>query len=524
MVSRTLISHIQAVRMGNKSDTLRIAQITKELDRLERAIRAKEWNYENEFSPNLLSGGTLGGAGQVFTASELLGMKQTYHSLQQEMALLKTVRSPIRRRTQFQLFIIELTAQQRYVHALMACGFYRYLSSDTTFNPQQLEQERASAEQEILQRGESYQTGLANRLTEIGSGNPIPALPNSPGSNPATQGARSFNLPNGNEEAPLPTFNSITSLEVFLTTQINESKRKRGAFDGMVSEGQYGSAQALLIDLLLTAKHQPELHTIPYADRQKIMEVGTKMRHLSESLTSLDYEAVKQLADELESLDNTVTMADVRAFAEKYPTQARVWARQADVLLKSNRVSDAQQMIEAALQIAPLDSQVQETIKNTQNDMLEKVDLLETLEEVVDDKDYREAHERMEEFMPLAESGDDPDLRSEFSLLLDMEKDVQTSLEKSEAMEDRGEYASAWLEVVDVSDEVSEDDRLVSRRNKLGARCGEFAKGFYSAEGFEERGKDAIALSWYLNLLEEAPGSEFLVERIDLLSQRLNML
>jgi tetratricopeptide (TPR) repeat protein len=246
------------------------------------------------------------------------------------------------------------------------------------------------------------------------------------------------------------------------------------------------------------------------------------MRHLSESLTSLDYEAVKQLADELESLDNTVTMADVRAFAEKYPTQARVWARQADVLLKSNRVSDAQQMIEAALQIAPLDSQVQEYIKDTQNDMLEMVDLLETLEEVVDDKDYREAHERMEEFMPLAESGDDPELRNEFSLLLDMEKDVQTSLEKSEAMEDRGEYARAWLEVVDVSDEVSEDDRLVSRRNKLGTRCGEFAEGFYSAEDFEERGKDAIALSWYLNLLEEAPGSEFLVERVDLLSQRLN--
>ena len=246
------------------------------------------------------------------------------------------------------------------------------------------------------------------------------------------------------------------------------------------------------------------------------------MRHLSESLTSLDYEEITQLADELESLDNTVTMIDVRAFAEKYPIQARVWARQAEVLLKSNRVSDAEQMIEAALQIAPLDTVVQESIKNTQNDLLERVDLLEDLEEVIGAQDYREAHDRIEEFMPLAENGDDPDLKSELSQLLDLEKDVQTYLEKSEAMEDRGEYASAWLELVNVSDEVSEDDRFVSRRNKLGAQCREFAEGFYSAEDYEGRGKDAIALSWYLNLLEEAPGSEFLIERINSLSQRLN--
>jgi hypothetical protein len=75
---------------------------------------------------------------------------------------------------------------------------------------------------------------------------------------------------------------------------------------------------------------------------------------------------------------------------------------------------------------------------------------------------------------------------------------------------------------VEVEDGVSDDKRFVSRRGELASRTAEFVKGYYSAKDYEASGKDAIALSWYLNLLEEVPGSDLISQRVEDLSKRLN--
>jgi tetratricopeptide (TPR) repeat protein len=524
-ISRNILNHIQAVRGGNKSDATRVSEIDRELKGLQRELRHKEWNFENEFSANKLTGESLGRGGQVFTAAEIVTIKDRYRSLQQERFLLKTVRSPVRRRVQFQIFILELTAQQRYIHALIACGFYRYLSNDTTFDPGRLEQERKQIEQESYQDDQKFREVLEMKSISAIEG-PVPAIPNlsssAPGIGaPIANGGFNAPAPPGGGEA-LPNFTSITGLETFLATRITDSRRKRKSLDGMIAGKRYASAQALLIDFHATARHQPELHTLPFEVRQDILNVGTNMRHLSEALTSLDYEAIRKLADEIEGSDSTVNMTDVRAFAEKYPIKARVWARQAEVLSRSGKFPDAEKMINAALEVAPLDSTVQDTIRKVQEDLLENQETLGELRNIVKDGDYREAYDRVDEFLPLAQVEGDPNLKEDFDALLDREKEVQASLEKSNALENRGEYASAWLEIVEVEDGVSDDKRFVSRRGELASRTAEFVKGYYSAKDYEASGKDAIALSWYLNLLEEVPGSDLISQRVEDLSKRLN--
>jgi tetratricopeptide (TPR) repeat protein len=528
-ISRNILNHIQAVRGGNKSDAARVSQIDRELKKLQRELQHKEWNFENEFSANKLTGKTLGGGGQAFTAAEIVTLKDRYRSLQQERFLLTTVRSPVRRRVQFQVFILELTAQQRYIHALIACGFYRYLSNDTTFDPERLEQERKQIEQESYQDDQTFRDALSKKSISAIEG-PVLADPfvdpsvssSAPGIGaPIANGGFNAPAPQGGEEA-LPNFTSITGLETFLATRITDSRRKRKSLDGMIAGKRYASAQALLIDFHATARHQPELHTLPFEVRQDILNVGTNMRHLSEALTSLDYEAIRKLADEIEGSDSTVNMTDVRAFAEKYPIKARVWARQAEVLSRSGKFPDAEKMINAALKVAPLDSTVQDTIRKVQEDLLENQETLGELRKIVKDGDYREAYDRVDEFLPLAQVEGDPNLKENFDALLDREKEVQASLEKSNALENRGEYASAWLEIVEVEDGVSDDKRFVSRRGELASRTAEFVKGYYSAKDYEASGKDAIALSWYLNLLEEVPGSDLISQRVEDLSKRLN--
>jgi|GEM_PF-1510859 len=527
MISRILLNHIQAVRGEHRSDKGRIGQIDREIAAREVEIRRKEWNLENEASPNLLNGELLGGkGGAAQTLAEILSLKERLRALVQERALLTTVRNPLRRRAQFQLFILELTSQQRYIHALIACGFYRYLSSDTTFDPQQLEEERNSLEAENREQNLDYQASLK----EIQSSTSV--IPNavnaSPllGATPSDTGAGGSG-PSGATSAAsaqgdsLPRFNSITGLETFLTTKIMDSRRKRQSFDGMISGKRYGLAQALLIDLHSTARHQPELHTIPLEARHDVLNYGNKVRQLSEALSSLDYESIKALSAEAGEIDSMIGTVPLKAFAEKYPVQGRIWARQAELLSRSGKFREAEEMMKAALQVAPLDKEVQATLKNVQDDLLEKREALEKLKKIVKDGDYREAFDRADEFLPLVESDGDPDLEKDFDSLMNREKDVQASLEKSKALEHRGEHAAAWLEVTEVHETVEDDSRFVSRRTELSARSADFAKGYYSAKDFEEEGKDVIALAWYLNLLNEVPGSDVLNTRIEDLSRRV---
>jgi len=527
MISRILLNHIQAVRGEHRSDRGRITEIDREINTREAEIRRKEWNLENEASPNLLSGKLLGGnGGAAQTLAEILSLKERLRALIQERALLTTVRNPLRRRAQFQLFILELTSQQRYIHALIACGFYRYLSSDTTFDPQQLEEERSSLEAENREQNLNYQASLKDIQTSTS------VIPNAVSASPLLgaappSGGAGGSIPSGAPSAAsaqgdsLPQFSSITGLETFLTTKVMDSRRKRQAFDGMVSGKRYGLAQALVIDLHSTARHQPELHTIPAEARHEILNYGNKVRQLSEALSSLDYEAIKLLSKEAGEIDSMIGTVPLQAFAEKYPVQGRIWARQAEILSRSGKFAESEKMMKAALQVAPLDKEVQGTLKTVQDDLLEKREALENLKKAVKDGDYRDAFNRAEEFLPLAESDGDPDLKRDFDSLLNLEKDVQASLEKSKALEDRGEYASAWLEVTEVTEKVSDDSRLVSRRAELSARSASFAKGYYSAKDFERAGKDVIALSWYLNLVDEAPGSDVLNTRIEDLSSRI---
>jgi tetratricopeptide (TPR) repeat protein len=527
MISRILLNHIQAVRGEHRSDKGRIGEIDREIASREVEIRRKEWNLENEASPNLLSGELLGGrGGAAQTLAEILSLKERLRALVQERALLTTVRNPLRRRAQFQLFILELSSQQRYIHALIACGFYRYLSSDTTFDPQQLEEERNSLEAENREQNLSYQASLKDIQSSTSvipnAVNASPLLGAAPsnggagGSGPS--GTPTSASPQGDS---LPQFSSITGLETYLTTKIMDSRRKRQSFDGMISGKRYGLAQALLIDLHSTARHQPELHTIPVEARHEILNYGNKVRQLSEALSSLDYESIKALSTEAGEIDSMIGTVPLKAFAEKYPIQGRIWARQAEILSRSGKFQEAEEMMKAALQVAPLDKEVQETLKNVQDDLLEKREALENLKMVVKDGDYREAFERGDEFLPLAESDGDPDLKRDFDSLLDREKNVQASLEKSKALENRGERAAAWLEVTEVPENVMDDSRFVSRRTELSARSADFAKGYYSAKDFEKAGKDMIALAWYLNLVDEAPGSDVLNARIDDLSRRV---
>jgi tetratricopeptide (TPR) repeat protein len=527
MISRILLNHIQAVRGEHRNDKGRISEIDREIARKEVEIRRKEWNLENEGSPNLLSGKLLGGnGGAAQTLAEILNLKEQLRALVQERAILTTVRNPLRRRAQFQLFILELTSQQRYIHALIACGFYRYLSSDTTFDPQKLEEERSSLEAENREQNLNYQTTLQDirAATSVipNAANTVPliGIPPSSGESSGSAPAASTS-PSTAQADTLPQLNSITGLETFLTTKIMDCRRKRQSFDGMISGKRYGLAQALLIDLHATARHQPELHTIPVNARHEILSYGNKLRQLSEALTSLDYEAVKALATEAGEIDSMIGIVPLKAFAEKYPVQGRVWARQAEILSRSGKFQEAGEMMKFALQVAPLDKEVQETLKTVQDDLLEKREVLESLKRVVKDGNYRDAFDRAEEFSPLAEGDGDPDLKRDFDSLVNLEKDVQASLEKSKTLENRGEYAAAWLEVTEVPEKVSGDSRFVSRRGELSTRSADFAKGYYSAKDFEKSGKDAIALSWYLNLVDEAPGSDVLNTRIEDLSRRV---
>ena len=486
-ISRTISGQISSLSGGRVDDQRRQAEISRELQRLTAERKRLEWNLKMSYSPNLVDGKTSSTEDERnFVRQQIEDVKAEVKRCEDEKKSLSHLVTTETRKLQFQQFIVELALQQRYIHALISCGFYRssFKGGDLKLNK------------------DAYPSGRPAQGT--GSEN-TPSVPST-----------------GGAPTQLPVISTITGMEAFLQNRIRDSMQERESIDNMLRENQLGAAESLLRKMVLTAKYQPELQTISFENRQSILQSGRKLRQLSDAVNAKDYDEILRLANSVESSEPLAGMADLKSFANEHPRKAMHWARQAELAMKGGDRKSMASLMEIAIRRAPLNQEVAQKIQSIQESARTDTDLLQELKRIVSAGDYRGAFERMNEFAPLAKAAKNDDkLKNDYENLLESEKSLRAALEKVNSFEVKGLYPEAWIELNALPQPIANDARVLERKTRIAADCPNFIKAYHKATTCEQENQSAKALAWYLNALVESPGNDDITSKINFLGGKI---
>jgi hypothetical protein len=457
-------------------------EINKELQRLAAERKRLEWNLKISGKPNALDGRTSTEDERNFIRQQIEDVKAEAQRYEDEKKSLSHLITTETRKLQFQQFIVELALQQRYIHALISCGFYRssFKGGDLNLNK------------------DAYPSGRPAQGT--GSEN-TPSVPST-----------------GGAPTQLPVISTITGMEAFLQSRIRDAMQERESIDNMLRENQLGAAESLLRKMVLTAKYQPELQTIPFQSRQSILQSGRKLRQISDAVNAKDYDEILKLVDSIEANEPLAGMADLKSFANEHPRKALHWARQAELAMKAGDKKTMSSLMDIAIRRAPLNQEVAQKIQSIQENAQSNNDLLMDLKRIVSAGDYRTSFERMNEFAPLAQSSNtDLKLKDAYEKLIESEKALRVAIEKTDSLENKGMMPEAWIELNALPQAIANDSRVLERKNRISAECPKFIKAYYKATNYENKNQAAKALAWYLNALVESPSNNAITSKVNLL-------
>ena len=296
----------------------------------------------------------------------------------------------------------------------------------------------------------------------------------------------------------------------------------------MLGAKQISAAESTLRKMVLTAKYQPELQTIPYSDRQRIQQFGQNIKNISDAINSKDYPKITELAEEIEKTSTDAGTSDLKTFAAEHPRKALHWAQQAHLAMKVRDKKSADTLMEAAIRRDPLNPNLKKKIDEIQNSALddikaleEKNETLEALKIIIKAQDHKAAFERMSEFASLTGKGSDPELKAQYETLVEREKNLRASLEKCDAFERRSAYPEVWIALCEIDPALGADSRVTDRKAKVSGKCPRFISDYTSALEQERKGKLGQALAMYLSALDASPSNEILVGKVTELGKQI---
>ena len=289
--------------------------------------------------------------------------------------------------------------------------------------------------------------------------------------------------------------------------RIRDSTKKREAADNMLKARQLSAAENVLRDMVLTAKYQPELHTVPYDQRQRVLGFSDLVRMLSDLLTTKDYAEMHKVANEIESISTDPGMADVKAFAEEHPRKALQMAKDAKVAFKLGKEEAMSALREAARERAPLDPSVAEALGALEEEILEGGELRNEVKRLVEANNYREIYRRKDDFARFLGSDSAPELREDVRKMIDKESTIQEAMKKCDEFDSRKSPADACIVLAELPPELARDERIKERRESTERKCEGFAEAYREALEQDHAGNVPVSLAWFLTALSEAPST-----------------
>ncbi len=368
----------------------------------------------------------------------------------------KSALSELQSKVQYQGLLVQFFLQRRFHHVIIGTRFYRALFSDGDAK---------------LNLPETTQTPFAR-----GTGMP-------------------------------PT---VTTLESLANEAMRDVQTNVQAFHKLYDLGELRSASERLRDALLVGEFMPELRTLPFDRKRKVLRFYQTAAQFQSALEARDYSAAQELLNGPNGLQQTASDFDAtkaRALIDTARNAARLHlSRARNAAISGNKTAFDEALKEAAT-IWPNNPELQEVAaKSFQLGDAQAQALLE-MEQLLAQKNFRRIAEDAGRFLAAAQNAP-AEKQAQLKEVLNEVKVLEGALMGAREMDRQGNPAGAWETVDQVAERFPDDLPAQQARALYTTKAAEFVRTIRNAQDHEKREQTATALAWYLKALKLYPKSE----------------
>jgi hypothetical protein len=375
----------------------------------------------------------------------------------------------VQAKIEFQSLLVQLFMQRRFHHVVIGSRFYRALFSD---------------------------------------GDSKLSLPES-SQNPFNKGT---GLP--------PT---VSTLESFANEAMRDVQTGVQAFHKLLDLGELRSASERLRDALLIGEFMPEIRTLPFERKRKVLGFVQKANQLLSAIEVKDYTLAGTLLDGPKGLRETAPDFDATKPAALIET-ARNAARLHLAKARNAAISGDKAGFEAALKEAaaiwPNNPELAEVAGKafSQGDQMAQA-LLE-LDQLIAQKNLRRIADEAGRFLAATQNAP-AEKQTQLKQILSDFKAVEASLMAAQEMDRQGNPAGAWESVDKIAAKFPDDLQLNQARALYTTKAADFVRTVQTAQEHERRAEMATGLAWFLKAQRLYPKSDLADEAVKRLKTQL---
>lgn len=364
--------------------------------------------------------------------------------------------SELQAKVQYQALLVQLFFQRRFHHVVIGSRFYRALFGDGDSK---------------LNLPESSQTPLSK-----GSGLP-------------------------------PT---VSTMESLANEAMREVQTNVQSFHRLYEMSELRSASERLRDALVVGEFLPEVRTLPFERKRKILQFVQNSARLQSAIESRDYTAALSLLEGPTGIQETAKDFDavkIRALIQTARTSSHMLIAKARNSANFGDKDGFEAALKEAAAIWPNNPELQEAANKAFNagDVLAQAQI--ELDQLVAQKNIRRIADEAGRFLAATQTSSS-EKQAQLRQILDDFKVLESSLMAAKEMDRQGNPAGAWETVFNVGQRFPDDLPLSQAQALYTTKAADFVRTIQIAQEHDRREQAATGLAWYLKAQRLYPKSE----------------
>lgn len=309
---------------------------------------------------------------------------------------------------------------------------------------------------------------------------------------------------------------TIATLDSLTNEAMREVQTGIQAFHKLLNMGELRSASERLRDALLIGEFMPEIRTLPYERKRKVLGFVEKSNQLLSAIEVKDYSLAQELINGQQGLKKIASDFDAtkpNALIETARNSARLLlAKARNAAISGDKVGFESAIKEAAA-IWPNNPELAEIATKAFNQGDQMAQALIELDQLVAQKNLRRVALDAGRFLAATQTAP-PEKQAQLKKILDEFKEMEASLMAAQEMDRQGNPSGAWESVDKVAKKFPDDVELNQARALYTTKAADFVRTIQTAQEHERRSEAATSLAWFLKAQRLYPKSDTAEEAI----------
>jgi len=371
-------------------------------------------------------------------------------------------------KAEFQAIILQFAAQRRFEHVVMACRFYRHIFAD----PSGVLQFKQGSDVEKM-----FASGLGTTPT-------------------------------------------VSGMDAFANEMIRDVDQAIQSFDQLIARGDLASATKRLSEAFMVGEYLTRVRRVPLAQKLKILDFTRDANQLVSAIEVKDFTLAEELVVKLKAAAHDFDASKPQAAIETARIASDMTLNKAKVAAMQGDQKASAEALKQAVEFWPTNPQLKEFNNLIKVNSDVKAQAIMDLDRHLSQRDYRQIFNDQGRY--LAAVQDDPTRQEQLrKVLIDMNR-VNLVVAGANANAQQGNIAGAWEVIEKAYQEFPDDPDVARLRSDLSVKATDFVSALQHAKQHEELKQSGSALAWYLKAKGQYQPSQFAMEGINRLVEKLH--